>query len=241
MEALWRPAVDVLLTVRDVRPEGPVAIGPGIEHVVPPYDQRALLIETELLLDWYWPLVRLEAAPPLAREEFLALWRPILDRVLSGPRCLTLRDYHSPNLIALSGRGGEAASKVGILDFQDAVIGHPAYDLVSLLQDARLDVPIAIERRLLAHYCMLTAQRESEFDEAAFRFAYAALGAQRNTKILGIFARLFGRDGKPQYLSHLPRVWRYLARDLDHPGMSDLKGWYDCNFPADFRERLPTA
>jgi len=247
MLALWRPATEVLVRLRGVQPSGPIDLADparyepvpraGESHTIPPYDKRALSIETELLPDWYWPLVKGEPASAEATAEFLALWSPLIDRVLAGPQCLTLRDYHSPNLLRLEGRGETAEARVGIIDFQDAVIGHPAYDLVSLLQDARLDVPEAIETELLAHYCRLAAGAEPAFDEAGHRFAYAVLGAQRNTKILGIFARLWKRDGKPQYLAHVPRIWRYLARDLAHPELGRLRAWYDTHFPADARTR----
>jgi aminoglycoside/choline kinase family phosphotransferase len=135
-----------------------------------------------------------------------------------------LRDYHSPNLIWLPDR--EGLQKVGIIDFQDCVQGHPAYDLVSLLQDARVDVPDELELKLLTHYTRQRRHDTPEFDMSAFAMSYAILGAQRATKILGIFARLDRRDGKPQYLAHLPRVERYLAKDLAHPDLAALRAWY---------------
>jgi aminoglycoside/choline kinase family phosphotransferase len=116
--------------------------------------------------------------------------------------------------------------------------GPPAYDLVSLLQDARTDVAPELEARLFDHYCAAVARTETGFDRDAFAFAYAALGAQRNTKILGIFARLAKRDGKPQYLRHIPRLWRYLERDLKHPELAPLKDWYDRHLPAKARAAL---
>ena len=130
--------------------------------------------------------------------------------------------YHSPNLIALDER--QSPRDVGIIDFQDAMIGPAAYDLVSLLQDARVDVPEDLEKLLLDHYVAASAARDPAFDPSEFRFSYAALGAQRNTKILGIFARLAMRDGKRQYLAHVPRIWGYLERDLQHDGLAALRG-----------------
>ena len=112
--------------------------------------------------------------------------------------------------------------RVGLLDFQDALAGPAAYDLVSLLQDARLDVPETLEAELLDRYCAARGAREPHFSSDEFRTLYATLGAQRNSKILGIFARLAKRDGKRGYLSHLPRVARYLARNLSHPGACRL-------------------
>jgi len=116
--------------------------------------------------------------------------------------------------------------------------GPAAYDLVSLLQDARVDVAPELEAQLFDHYCAGVAARGTGFDRDAFAFAYAALGAQRNTKIVGIFARLAKRDGKPGYLRHIPRLWRYLEHDLAHPQLADLKRWYDRYLPAEARGGL---
>jgi aminoglycoside/choline kinase family phosphotransferase len=142
-----------------------------------------------------------------------------------------LRDFHSPNLVLRA--EGEGLQKLGILDFQDAVRGHPAYDLVSLLQDARLDLPADIEPELLAYYCDRATAQDAGFDEAAFVRAYRLLGAQRNTKILGIFARLARRDGKRAYVKHMPRVARYLASDLQHSALAELRSWYEKELPGD--------
>jgi aminoglycoside/choline kinase family phosphotransferase len=116
--------------------------------------------------------------------------------------------------------------------------GPAAYDLVSLLQDARVDVAPELEAELFDHYCALVTARHAGFDRDAFSFAYAALGAQRSTKVLGIFARLARRDGKPGYLRHVPRLWQYVARDLAHPELAALKRWYDRNLPPDIRSGL---
>ena len=141
----------------------------------------------------------------------------------------TLRDYHSPNLIWLPER--EGLKRVGIIDFQDCVMGHPAYDVVSLLQDARVTVPDEMELRLLGHYAQLRKVASPDFDMPAFARAYAILGAQRATKILGIFARLDKRDHKPAYLAHLPRVTRYLRKNLAHPALALLRDWHKANLP----------
>jgi aminoglycoside/choline kinase family phosphotransferase len=182
--------------------------------------------------------LRGQATPESARQAFLAAWQPVFDDLAALPRSLVLRDYHSPNLLVLEDRTG--AARVGIIDFQDALIAHPAYDLVSLLQDARLDVPEVIESELLAYYLDQAAVAPG-FDRASFERAYRALGAQRNTKILGIFARLAKRDGKPRYLAHIPRIWRYLERDLAHPALAELRAWYDQHVPADLRLRAITC
>jgi len=189
------------------------------------------------ILDWYWPAVRGAAVPTAERDEFVSLWGDVFTELAKAPPGWVLRDYHSPNLLWLPERQGIA--RVGVIDFQDAMRGPAAYDLVSLLQDARLDVPPELEAQLFDHYCSGVAARGG-FDRDAFAFAYAALGAQRNTKIVGIFARLAKRDGKPGYLHHIPRLWRYLDRDLAHPQLAPLKRWYERHFPAAARA-VPAA
>jgi aminoglycoside/choline kinase family phosphotransferase len=145
-----------------------------------------------------------------------------------------LRDYHSPNLLWLRER--EGLKRVGLIDTQDCLLGHPAYDLASMLQDARVDVDFAFADELYAHYCRLRGG-DPDFDRQDFDAAFAVLGAQRATKILGIFARLSKRDGKHGYLRHIPRVSRYLERDLAHPKLQPLKAWFDRHLPAVQRER----
>jgi len=164
-----------------------------------------------------------------ARAEFDALWREALARAYDFPPTWVLRDYHSPNLLWLPEREGIA--RIGLLDFQDAVMGPAPYDLVSLLQDARVDVPDPLEIALLGRYVKARLGADPEFATTGFVQLYVTLGAQRATKILGIFARLDKRDGKPQYLRHIPRIWRYLRRALIHPAMTDLKAWYDAHVP----------
>jgi aminoglycoside/choline kinase family phosphotransferase len=129
----------------------------------------------------------------------------------------------------------KGVARIGILDFQDCVLGHPAYDVASLGQDARVDAPDELELKLLAYYAKLRREADSEFDMAAFAKAYAILAAQRATKILGIFARLDQRDRKPQYLAHLPRVESYLRKSLRHPALADVRAWYEANIPGLFR------
>jgi tRNA threonylcarbamoyl adenosine modification protein YjeE len=199
------------------------------EHVVPPYDLEAMLIEVDLLLDWYAPHIARAEIPTSVRMEFTSLWTATIQEGLAGPSTWTLRDYHSPNLLWLPRREGLA--RVGVIDFQDAVLGPPAYDVVSLLQDARVDVSAELELRLLGHYAKARKSLDPDFDVGAFAGAYAIMGAQRATKILGIFARLDRRDRKPQYLRHLPRIEAYLTRNLRHPALTALKVWYDLHMP----------
>ncbi len=236
---LWKMGVDALVELHRTPAVARLPVGDGTFHDVPPFDLSAMQIEVELLIDWYLSAIHVVPTDTATRTSFLAVWRPVFERLLAQPPALLLRDYHSPNLLWLTERSGAAAT--GIIDFQDAMIGPAAYDLVSLLQDARLDVAPDIETELLAHYCRAAAQSQPGFDEAQFRWAFAALGAQRNTKILGIFARLAKRDGKPRYLQHIPRIWRYLERDLAHPGLSSLEAWYDLHLPAGIRSRAIEA
>src|SRR5271165_6819528 len=196
---------------------------------LPTYDIEAMLVEVELALDWYAPGVARVVAPSGARMQFLGIWRDLLAPILARRTTWTLRDYHSPNLHWLAEREGFA--RIGLIDFQDAVLGPPAYDLASLLQDARIDLPDDLEMRLAALYVRRRAEADPGFDPEAFATAYAAMGAQRATKILGLFARLDKRDGKSQYLGHLPRIERYLAKNLAHPLLRPLAVWYRNHLP----------
>ena len=231
---LWQAAVDALAAL----PQAPairelVSRGSANGIALPAYDQEALQIEVELLLDWYWPAVHGAPAGSDVRAEYLALWEPLFRRLERQAPSLVLRDYHSPNLLWLPERGG--VRRVGIIDFQDAQRGPAAYDVVSLLQDARVDVPETLEKNLIEHYLRAAKAR----DPHEFQFAYNALGAQRNTKILGIFVRLAKRDGKRTYLAHLPRIWGYLQRNLANVALAPLAAWYDKHFPVSSRGKLP--
>jgi len=228
IEERYSAAVDLLAELHRQPAAATLTVAPGIEYRLPPYDIDAFLIEAELLLDWYMPH-RDGVVSAAARSEFTALWREVLSHAYDQPATWVLRDYHSPNLLWLPEREGLA--RVGLLDFQDALMGPTPYDLVSLLQDARVDVPDGLEIALLGRYVKARLDADTEFPTSAFVQLYVTLGAQRATKILGIFARLDKRDGKPQYLRHIPRIWRYLRRALIHPALGDLKAWYDAHVP----------
>ncbi len=201
----------------------------GATYHLPEYDFDALAIEIDLLLSWYWPSVKNNTPNPEVAADFLALWREPLAQVGTENPVWTLRDFHSPNLLWMPERSG--LRRVGIIDTQDCLMGHPAYDVVSLLQDARVDVGCEFADELFGYYCDLRSATAG-FDTEDFRRAFAIFGAQRATKILGIFARLSKRDGKHIYLKHLPRVSRYLLRNLEHPDLARLKMWYKRHFPA---------
>jgi len=216
--ALYRLAVDTLVALqRAVERHGTPDL--------PPYDLERLLGEATLLVDWYRPL-----AGGL-REEYLALWRAVLpDAVVASPT-LVLRDYHVDNLMLLPDRPGVRGC--GLLDFQDAVTGQPSYDLVSLLEDARRDVPASLRQAMTERYLAAFPA----LDRVAFLRSAAILSAQRNCKILGIFTRLRKRDGKRQYLAHIPRVWRLLEADLRHPALGPVARWLDRHLPPETRHR----
>ncbi len=242
MDEPYRAAVDALLTLHAVVLPSDITLGNDRVYTIPHFDTDALMIEAGLVVDWFWPRVHGKAITSQERTRFKAVWTPLIESIdvsheaEADERALVLRDYHSPNLMWLPDREGPA--RAGLLDFQDAVIGHAAYDLMSLLQDARTDITEDLERTWLDHYCNARRSRHVDFDETAFRRAYAILGAQRATKILGIFVRLCVRDGKPQYLCHIPRVSGYLERNLAHPGLKELKSWYDEHLPEDVRLSL---
>jgi tRNA threonylcarbamoyl adenosine modification protein YjeE len=226
----YQLAVDALLILRK-KPPRRVLPASGVSHILPDFDREALGIETELVVDWFLPAVRGTATPQKLRDEFAALWDEQFDWLLRQPTGWLLRDFHSPNLLWRSGEEGMA--RLGIIDFQDAMRGHLAYDLVSLLQDARLDLPASIEPALREHYCEHAAATDAGFEAKAFLRAYRLLGAQRATKLLGLFTRLCRRDGKRAYLRHLPRVARYLSENLNDPDLAGLKSWYERELPGD--------
>ncbi len=197
------------------------------------YDEAACLTEVDLLLDWFLPAAGITDADKL-RSAYHAAWCAVLPSAWTDAPVLVLRDYHADNLMWLPDRPGLA--RVGLLDFQDALAGSPAYDLVSLLEDARRDVPPALTEAMLAQY---VSALPASADPHAFRDAYDVLGAQRNAKIVGIFTRLWKRDGKPAYLDMIPRVWRLLEDDLARPPLAPVRAWFDRHVPPPLR-RAPT-
>ncbi len=208
-EALYTLAVDALIDLH--RHAEAADVG------VPPYDRSRLLEEAGLLPDWYVPALGTDMDVPPFRTTYLSAWNTVLDAAPVMEPTLVLRDYHVDNLMLLEGRQGAAAC--GLLDFQDGVIGAPAYDVVSLLEDARRDVPDDLTAAMLARYC----DAFPEMDSAAFDTWYAILGAQRHCKVAGIFVRLWARDGKDVYLGHIPRVMRLLERSLKHPALEPVR------------------
>jgi len=218
--ALYTLAVDLLIDLH-ARPRAE-SLPAGL---VPPYDDDRLLDEARLLTQWYAPAALGAPIPAAALAEYDALWRAVFPLARAVPETLVLRDFHVDNLMRLEGRAGVAAC--GLLDFQDAVAGPVTYDLVSLLEDARRDIDPALVADLRAHYLTAFPSVSTE----AFASSWAVLAAQRHAKVIGIFTRLHRRDGKPRYLSHIPRIWRLLEAALTHPALCDLQAWIEAHVP----------
>lgn len=226
---LYETAIDVLLALHGAPAPDALALEDGGLFTLARYDRAAMLAEAALLSEWYMPLVTGQAPGDAAQAEYLALWPDCLTHLDTPSPVMVLRDFHAQNLFWLPDRDGVA--RVGLIDFQDGLLGSPAYDLVSLLEDARRDVAPDLAVRMLRRYCAGAASLDSKFDAAAFQTAYAVAGAQRNCKILGIFARLARRDAKPAYLQLIPRVRAYLRQDLTHPALAPLKVWFAAHLP----------
>ncbi len=209
--AVYTAAIDTLVELHRLPP------GPFRDYSLAEYQREA-----KLLVDWYCPAQNLYVDGPGYAAAWEAVLSPMLPR--QRPGVVVMRDYHAENVMLLG-----ALEKQGLLDFQDALVGHPAYDLVSLLQDARRDVAPELEAEMFDYYVRQTGAG------ADFLADYARLGAQRNAKIVGIFVRLWKRDGKPRYLDYIPRVWALLERDLAHPALEPVARWFDANIPAELR------
>ena len=205
--------------------------GEGQSHSVPAYDLEAYEIELDLFLQWFLPAFTGKPVEASVAWEFSMIWKKLLEPILAAPPVLVLRDYHSPNLIWLPERKG--IERVGLIDTQDALMGHAAYDLGSLLQDARVEVPEETATALLDHYCRLRTAADPGFDEASLRRACLILSTQRLLKVLGIFVRLSRRDGKHGYLRLIPNLMKYLTRNLAHPDLASLAHWRHANLPRE--------
>jgi len=212
---LYELATDVLIHLHQHAPM------PGLK----PHGLDQWLEELALFTDWYCPAVGLDVDAGAYRAAWTQVLKPVAEDGL-GP-VTVLRDYHAENVMLVHGRVG--VERFGLLDFQDALAGHPAYDLASVLEDARRDVPVEIERAMIARYVAATGHDE------AFERAYWALAAQRNTRILGVFTRLWKRDNKPHYRRFQPRMWGLLERDLEQPFLQPVKDWFYANVAPQYR------
>ncbi|MEQ1549250.1 MAG: phosphotransferase [Chakrabartia sp.] len=198
------------------------------KHAPPPLRQQsvdAFLDEVGLFPEWYCPTVGID----VDIAGFQDAWHKVLSPIMAdmGAPVTVLRDYHAENIMLIEGENG--LGRYGLLDFQDALAGHPAYDLVSMLEDARRDVTPRVEREMLSYYIEKTGRDER------FEAAYWVLGAQRNTRILGLFPRLWKRDNKPHYTAFQPRMWGLLERNLQHSALAPVRSWFDANVPIEKR------
>ncbi len=206
----------------------------GNSYKVPRYTQSICLIEIDLLTVWAWPALKGAPCPADISTSFRELWAGLF-ATLGGAQTLMLRDFHSPNLLWLPERQG--AGRAGIIDHQDAVIAHAAYDVVSLGQDARVDISETLEAMIVDAY-LANMPGQTGIGEDEFRRAYAVFGAQRAVRLIGLFFRLAAQDGKPEYLAHLPRTANYLGRNLRHPALGPLKSWLERHFGADLEDQV---
>ena len=227
-EPLYEAAIDVLAALHRIPPP-PVLEAKGFEWPLLSYDALALKVGLDTFVEW-WPAYKgLPAYPPEVLAEWDALWTPVRAMGEAGAEVFTHRDYHAENLIWLEEREGLA--RVGLIDFQDAVRGHRAWDMLHLLQDARRDVEPALEAAMLDRYLAAS----SDVEPTRFRAEYAALAALNNARLVGLWGRLVTRDGKPDYARFLPRTWGMLERDLAHPALAPIQAWFDRNAPVETR------
>jgi aminoglycoside/choline kinase family phosphotransferase len=219
---LYARATDVLVQLYQA---GDRALLPGLGA----YAGDALIEAAMLLPEWYLPAATGRPTPPEETARYIAAWQDCLAALPSAPDALLLRDYHKDNLLWLPERPGVKAC--GLLDFQDAQRGHPSYDLVSLIEDARRDVAPAVHATCLQRYI----DEAGLADPAGFCTGFALMAAQRHARIIGLFVRLLERDGKSDYLPHLPRVWRMFERALQHEALAPLRAWVDHLLPPPLR------
>jgi aminoglycoside/choline kinase family phosphotransferase len=224
----YETAVDILIDLHAEAPPEALPVGDGTEWPLLTYDAVALQAGADLFPQW-WPRLEGGGYGPEALAEWARLWRPVAEAGERGAAVFIHRDYHAENLLWLPGRTGLA--RVGLIDFQDALKAHPAWDLLSLLQDARREVPAEMEAAMLERYL---AARPG-IDRDAFLADYAGLAALNAARILGVFARLVARDGKPKYLAFIPRMKRMLTRNLDRPALGPLKAWFEAHAPEVWR------
>ena len=226
---LYFAAIEAVATLHDAGDPPQVLSGPGGDWPLLTYDETALQGGADLFVEWLPRLDPRVAFDETAVASWREAWAPAVASGAAGASVMAHRDYHAENLIWLPGRRG--AARVGMIDFQDAVRAHPSWDLHSLLQDARRDVPVELEAEALDRYFVL----RPHVDRAAFMADYARLAALNEARIIGIFARLIARDGKPRYRQFLPRMWRHLNANLEQPALAPVARWFDRHVPAEVR------
>ncbi|WP_313612473.1 tRNA (adenosine(37)-N6)-threonylcarbamoyltransferase complex ATPase subunit type 1 TsaE [Agrobacterium sp.] len=216
-------SVSALAKLHALKTPGILPVENTETYSIPGFDRAAMKVEVSLLIDWYLPWKRGSAASQDERDDYFAIWDGLIDEIADSEKNLLLRDFHSPNIIWRDEKSG--TDKVGLIDFQDAMIGPTAYDVASLVQDARVTIPQALSDRLLEHYIQQRHQQSDGFDEVKFRDAFAIMATQRNCKLAGIWVRLMQRDGKPGYMRHMPRTMTYLQAVLKNDRLSPLRDW----------------
>jgi len=224
----YEAAIDLLLAIHGQDWPPVASAAGGVSHAVPSYDHEALLVEISLFADWFVSSAGRPAWSAADRAGFLSAWRTVLQGNDAGSKTASqtwvLRDFHSPNILWIAGESG--LDRVGVIDFQDTLFGHAAYDVASLAQDARVALSPGQEAALKARYIDGRKAADPAFDVVAFETAYAVFGAQRASKILGAFSRLASIGGKPGYLRHIGRAEEVLKLNLAHPVLSALRLWY---------------
>jgi tRNA threonylcarbamoyl adenosine modification protein YjeE len=219
----YRASAACLAAIHDTPFEREIIIPGGHHHVIPDFDRAAMKFEVELLLDWHLPWKRGgQAVSTAERERYLDIWDHLIDELANADTSIVLRDFHSPNILWRGDREGH--DRVGLIDFQDAMIGPAAYDVVSLVQDARVTIERPLMDQLMADYLSARA-RTSSFDEASFLKSWAIMSAQRACKLNGLWVRLRDRDAKPGYMRHLHRTLWHLAVAFEHPVLAPLRNW----------------
>jgi aminoglycoside/choline kinase family phosphotransferase len=219
----YRESVACLARLHALKFPQDIPVGKGHVHHIPDFDRTAMKMEVRLVLDWHLPWKRQGVpATEAERAKYLAIWDALIDELATAEKNLLLRDFHSPNIIWREHESG--IRKIGLIDFQDAMIGPTAYDLASIVQDARVTIEPELFRQLMDDYLALR-RAQGGFDEAGFMKAWAIMSAQRNCKLAGLWVRLLQRDGKPGYLKHMPRMLSYLNVALEHETLAPLRDW----------------
>lgn len=231
LDDMYRAGLDVLVTLQTAGAPASLPVDDSAVHILPAFDDGIYRVETAMPLDWYLPVVMGRDVSPALRADYENIWTALWPLIEAGPRTLFLRDFHSPNILWQSDASGLA--RVGLIDYQDALIGSRAYDPVSFLQDARRDVPRSRETAMRGYFVDRMKAADPHFDQQEFEAAYAVLGAERALRLMGLWPRLLKRDNKPHYMQHMARTHDYLKRNLEHPALANLASFVETHFLKD--------
>ncbi|NTJ43503.1 tRNA (adenosine(37)-N6)-threonylcarbamoyltransferase complex ATPase subunit type 1 TsaE [Agrobacterium larrymoorei] len=223
IEERYLQSAACLAALHELEAPDELVLSNGATYHIASFDPDAMKIETSLLLDWYLPHIHGHQLDDSEKQSFFAVWDELIAKLSDVETGLLLRDFHSPNIIWQHDKSG--IKQVGIIDFQDAMIGPTAYDLASLVQDARVTIPPDLQGKMMQCYLDIRRNKPS-FNEEAFLKAFSIMSAQRNCKLVGIWVRLMKRDGKPGYMKHMPRTFTYLREALAHPELRSLSDWF---------------